>query len=283
MFEDLINKYDQLVSEYKSEIESKMDQQDLVDYNEILFSTHSCAIEGNSFSVDETRTLAEKGLGMIPNGKTLLEAFEILDHFKAYEYVLNNLDKELSEGLIKEIHLLAMLNTMSYRVRSDTNPSNPGEYTNVDMSAGDTVFGDHKTLISQLPNLISSTNKALSDNIHPVIVSARFHGFFEYLHPFRDGNGRVGRLVSNFILMKKGLPMTIIPIEKRDEYIQCLKNIRKEGTDEYLVDFFFKVSMERMGNELSEKRTLTKKFSNGFNFSSDSENKNKRKPKLKIK
>ena len=44
-----------------------------------------------------------------------------------------------------------------------------------------------------------------------------FHGFYEYLHPFRDGNGRLGRMFTNFILLKKDQPILIIPREKRDE------------------------------------------------------------------
>ena len=66
--------------------------QDLRAYNEILFSAHSCAIEGNTFSVNDTRELKEKGLGVIPQGKTLFEAFEMLDHFRAYEFLFNQPD-----------------------------------------------------------------------------------------------------------------------------------------------------------------------------------------------
>lgn len=82
MDKELIILYDNLVSRYKEIVADKFSPQDFIEYNEILFSAHSCAIEGNSFSVDETRTLKERGLGMIPQGKTLLEAFEMLDHFK---------------------------------------------------------------------------------------------------------------------------------------------------------------------------------------------------------
>lgn len=46
--------------------------------------------------------------------------------------------------------------------------------------------------------------------IHPMILAVRFHGFYEYLHPFRDGNGRLGRLFSNFILLKNDLSLVII-------------------------------------------------------------------------
>ena len=77
-----------------------MDGEELKEYNEILFSAHSCGIEGNSFSVDDTRELKEKGLGLIPQGKTLYEAFEILGHFKAYEYLLGQ--KKLIDGRTSE-------------------------------------------------------------------------------------------------------------------------------------------------------------------------------------
>ena len=76
MEDKLISRYDILVNRYKELVSEKLSRKDFIEYNEILFSAHSCAIEGNSFSVDETRTLKEKGLGMIPKGKTLLEAFE---------------------------------------------------------------------------------------------------------------------------------------------------------------------------------------------------------------
>ena len=226
-----------------------------------------CAIEGNSFSVDETRTLKEKGLGMIPQGKTLLEAFEMLDHFQAYEYLLKNLDKPLSEELLKETHKLLTEHTLAFRTQHDEHPSQPGEYTTVDMCAGDTIFGDHKELIKRVPNLLESTQKAMdSGDIHPIIIAAKFHGFYEYLHPFRDGNGRLGRMFTNFILLKKDQPILIIPREKEREYISALRFIRKERTDEYLIDFFFNTAIERMQSEIEEKNNMTNNFIHGINF-----------------
>ena len=135
------------------------------------------------------------------------------------------------------------------------------------MCAGDTIFGDHEILIKRVPNLLTSTQNALdSGDIHPMIIAAKFHGFYEYLHPFRDGNGRLGRMFSNFILLKKGLPIVIIPREKREEYINALKYIKKEATDEFLVDFFFKTAIERMQQEIKEKISMTENFMHGMNF-----------------
>jgi hypothetical protein len=89
-FEKEIAEYEALRQKYQKLFVDKMDREEYIKYNEILFSTHSCAIEGNSFSIDDTRDLKEKGLGMIPSGKSLLEAFEMLDHFDAYEYMIKN-------------------------------------------------------------------------------------------------------------------------------------------------------------------------------------------------
>ncbi len=256
-FGEEIKLYESLRCKYQALIINKMDREEYTKYNEVLFSTHSCAIEGNSFSVDDTRELKEKGLGMIPAGKTLFEAFEMLDHFEAFEYVMQNAQHPLDEALLKEINKRVTLHTISYR----SPEAIPGEYTTTDMAAGDTVFGDHEQLIAKVPKLLESTEKAIaSAAVHPMILAARFHGFYEYLHPFRDGNGRTGRLVSNYILLRSGHPLLIIPSEARQEYISALRMIRTEATDEHLVRFFFKMAMRRMEDELKQKAVNTKRF-----------------------
>ena len=256
-FEEEIKLYESLRCKYQALIINKMDREEYTNYNEVLFSTHSCAIEGNSFSVDDTRELKEKGLGMIPAGKTLFEAFEMLDHFEAFEYVMQNTQHPLDEALLKEINKRVTLHTISYR----SPEAIPGEYTTTDMAAGDTVFGDHEQLIAKVPKLLESTEKAIaSAAVHPMILAARFHGFYEHLHPFRDGNGRTGRLVSNYILLRSSHPLLIIPSEARQEYISALRMIRTESTDEHLVRFFFKMAMHRMEDELKQKAANTKRF-----------------------
>ena len=104
---------------------------------------------------------------------------------------------------------------------------------------------------------MASTAEAMGRGVHPMVVAARFHGYFEYLHPFRDGNGRTGRLLSNWILLKAGHPLLIIDMKDRADYIEALRQIRREGTDEFLVIFFFRAATERMKNEMSQKRNNT--------------------------
>ena len=250
MFEQEIKKYEQVRHEYEERIVAKMAPSDYMDWHDILFSTHSCAIEGNSFTVDETRILKEQGLAMVPVGHSLLECTEIADHFRAFRYVTSHLDAAFDEKLLCETNRLVTENTLAYRVPGAI----PGAYTTEDMAAGDTVFGDHETLIARVPHLMVSTQKALDDGQHPLVVAAKWHGYYEYLHPFRDGNGRTGRLLSNFILLRADHPLLIIKLEDRSAYISALKQIRTEGTDEHLVLFFFKTAISRMKSELSQKR-----------------------------
>lgn len=257
-FEKEIKEYDDLRDRYQTLVVDRMEREEYITYNEVLFSTHSCAIEGNSFSVDDTRELKEKGLGMILANKTLFEAFEMLDHFEAFEYMVQNLQHPLDETLLKEINRRVTSHTLAYRAPDAT----PGEYTTTDMAAGDTVFGDHEELIARVPRLLESTEQTIvSAATHPMVVAARFHGFYEYLHPFRDGNGRTGRLMSNYILLRMGHPLLIIPSESRQEYISALRMIRTEATDEHLVRFFFKMAVKRMQEEMKQKEANTKRFS----------------------
>lgn len=190
-FEKEIKEYEDLRGRYQSLVVDRMDGKEYFKYNEVLFSTHSCAIEGNSFSVDDTRELKEKGLGMIPAGKTLFEAFEMLDHFEAFEYMMRNVQHPLDEALLKEINRRVTSHTLAYRAPDAT----PGEYTTTDMAAGDTVFGDHEELVARVPRLLETTEQAIATAAaHPMVLAARFHGFYEYLHPFRDGTAE--RVVS---------------------------------------------------------------------------------------
>lgn len=252
-----IKEYEAARQQYQTSIINQMNREEYIKYNEVLFSTHSCAIEGNSFSVDDTRELKEKGLGMIPAGKTLFEAFEMLDHFEAFEYMMQNTQHPIDEELLKEINKRVTRHTLSYHAPEAV----AGEYTTTDMTAGDTVFGNHKELIARVPKLLESTEEAIvAANVHPMILAARFHGFYEYLHPFRDGNGRTGRLVSNYILLRMGHPLLIIPSENRKEYIAALRMIRTEATDEHLIRFFFKMATRRMEEELKQKEANTKRF-----------------------
>lgn len=258
-FIDIRQTYDSLKKDYDKIIVSSFDPNDFKRYNEILFSAHSCGIEGNSFSVDDTRELREHGYAVNLVNKTLLEAFEIMDHFKAYDHILANIDSELNEKLLKESHRILTKNTIGYKGYV------PGEYAKTQMAAGDTIFRDTKKAIANMPRLLKSFNTAMDDGrTHPLELSAIFHKMFIYSHPFPDGNGRLGRLLSNFILERFKHPHIIILKEDRDSYIESLKASENHNSMEPIINFFYDTTIKRMKHEILQKKNLSRNFKLGI-------------------
>lgn len=251
--------------DYNKIIVGSFNQTDFAEYNEVLFSAHSCAVEGNSFSVDETRELKEKGMSLKLQNKSLFEAFEILDHFKAYEFVFSDINRGMDEDFLKETHSILTQNTIKYAKGYE-----PGEYTRSQMAAGDTVFGDYEESIAKVPNLKSATQIAIDNaNLHPLEISAMFHLHFIYLHPFPDGNGRLGRLMSNFILAKFEKPHVIVTAKDKSQYINSLKQSHKHKDVSILTAFFAENSINRMQDEIDQKTTASQNFELDFNKTKD--------------
>ena len=103
MFETEIREYESVREAYQQQIAGRMSKEQWMEYNEILFSAHSCAIEGNSFTVDDTRILREQGMAMIPVGRSLFECTEMADHFRAFDYMVSHLDHPFDEALLKDL------------------------------------------------------------------------------------------------------------------------------------------------------------------------------------
>ncbi|HRQ50462.1 MAG TPA: Fic family protein [Agriterribacter sp.] len=242
----LLTEYQSTLDQYNKLVTASFSGQSLFEYNEILFSAHSCAIEGNSFTVNDTRELKEHGLNLKLHNKSMIEAFEILDHFKAFEYLFNNPDLPLTEKLLIDAHKLLTAHTIQY-----TRGYAPGEYTKTRMGAGDTIFPDHETSIANIPALLEQTQQAIDGKLaHPIEIAAKFHKYFIYLHPFPDANGRIGRLLSNFILAKAGEPIIIIRADQKEQYIDALKISHKHNDLSVMSSFFINTSINRMKDEM---------------------------------
>jgi Fic family protein len=78
------------------------------------------------------------------------------------------------------------------------------------------------------------------NKLHPIILAAYFHSAFETIHPFIDGNGRVGRLLLNLILHKKGYSMINIPNKQKYLYYKTLEKSQLEGNLRPLIKFLIK-------------------------------------------
>lgn len=173
---------------------------------------HSNAIEGNTLTLRETKVVLE---GITVGGKTLNEHLEATNHRDAIKYVedIVSMREPLSEWQIKNIHNLVL---------KGINNEEAGRYRheNVVISGASTTPPDFLHLGQEMQQLIAW--HASASNMHPIERAAELHTRFVQIHPFVDGNGRSGRLLLNFELMKAGYPPAVIRKEDRLTYYNAL-------------------------------------------------------------
>lgn len=185
-----------------------------------LFTHDSTGIEGNTLTLSETSHLLFEGI--VPSEKSLREINEVLNHKKALDYILSY-KGDISKDFILELHYLVVLNTLREDLKSQI-----GKYRRVQVFIGGSIPPSAEEVPKKMESLLKwySKNKG---KLHPLILATYFHTEFERIHPFVDGNGRVGRLLMNFILHKNKLPMINIPKTKRFKYYEALRQAHKSN------------------------------------------------------
>lgn len=182
----------------------------------------SNAIEGNTLTLRETALILQEGITIAE--KPIKEHLEVIGHKDAFEYIMSLVDvaTPLTERIIKDIHSLVLMN----------DNLNRGVYRNVPVQ----ILGALHTppqpylVAKQMEELLLSypTWQEKSSIIECV---SRFHIEFESIHPFIDGNGRTGRLILNFELMKSGLLPVNIKFADRRSYYNCFDNYYQNDKD----------------------------------------------------
>lgn len=189
---------------------------------QVELTYNSNHIEGSRLTHDQTRYIFETNtIGIENEAVNVDDIVETVNHFRCIDYVIDNSDKPLSEAFIKELHKMLKTGTADSRkewfaVGKYKKFANEvgGELT----AAPDEVPARMKKLISQYSDLKAVTLEDIID----------FHYWFESIHPFQDGNGRVGRL----IMLKECLRYNIVPFIISDDlkmfYYRGLKNWEHE-------------------------------------------------------
>ena len=173
----------------------------------------SNAIEGNTLSLRETQLVVEERLAP-GQGKTLHEIYEARNHFAAIQEV----ERWIAEG--REISARAILD-LHQTVMRDLDPNWAGRLRNAPVFIkGTRHTPPNATHVSgELDALVARLGQS---TLHPVLMAAETHFRFESLHPFFDGNGRTGRLLLNWQLLRAGFPLTVIQFEERARYLGAL-------------------------------------------------------------
>ncbi len=207
----------------------------LRDYYRIGLTYTSNAIEGNTLTESETKVVIEDGLTI--GGKSLREHFEAIGHAKAYDHIYSLLDRQISEGDVLFLHLLFF---------QQIDSENAGKYRqkNVIITGTDYLPPDYSEVPLLMKKLIENLNSG-ARHLHPLEWASDVHAEFEAIHPFIDGNGRMGRLLVSVLAMKNGYCPVIIPPIRRAEYITALQKTNR-GDLMILRGFLLSVVYEEM-------------------------------------
>src|SRR3989338_4033683 len=192
------------------------------------------AIEGSSVTFTEVKDILEKQKW--PREKEKWEISETYGLRDAVNYIRNTKD-HLSLEFMKELHRMTFRNSKSFA----------GEFRKIGQEVavvdgyGSIVHrgAPSAMVVKLLKDLVSLYNKSKS-KYPPIVLAAVVHNQFENIHPFADGNGRVGRLLLNNILLKHNKPPVNIELKNRKEYYASLKEYENNGNIRPTIELILK-------------------------------------------
>ena len=129
----------------------------------------------------------------------------------------------------------------------DTKQDISGKYRDYLVRVGEYVASDWQDIEKLIKELINFINKS---KLNPVELSARSHYRFEKIHPFGDGNGRIGRLLMNNVLWNNKYPMLIIEYKRRKSYYKALRKDEDEFVS-YFIRRYLNVHKKRVSKKCS--------------------------------
>lgn len=199
-----------------------------------LFTYDTNAIEGSSVTISEVGDILEKSKW--PEKRAKWEVSETYGVAEAVKHI-RKAKEHISLNLIKRLHRIVFENSKpfagSFREKGT-------EVAVVD-AAGNIVHrgAPSEKITKLLSELIKWYNKN-KNKYSPLVLAAVAHNHFETIHPFKDGNGRVGRLLLNNILLKHGLPPANIELKNRSEYYSALQEYQKNSNMRPMLELVLK-------------------------------------------
>ena len=192
----------------------------------IDFTYNSNAIEGNTLTLKETALVLE---GMTIDQKSLKDHLEVVGHRDAFLYVQDIATKDipLDESVIKNIHALVLMDR----------PEDKGVYRRIPIR----IMGAYTQpvqpyLIEPKTTELLAEDKLRRETMNPIERIARFHLEFEGIHPFIDGNGRTGRLLLNFDLIRNGYPPINVKFTDQKRYYDAFDAYYRDGNADEMVN-----------------------------------------------
>lgn len=208
----------------------------------------STSIEGNTLTLRETRLLLDEGL--IPQGRSLREINEV-QNFRAVRKYRDAHRGRVTLGMIKQLHALIMNNIDVHSA---------GQFRRVDdigIVGRDGLLTPSSLIEEELTEALGHYYRSLEDGVYPFFAVVIFHHRFESVHPFTDGNGRVGREVLNMMLSASKFPRLLFLGQDRPLYLGALV-LGDQGDEVAMIDHFARLLISQRKDVAQEKlRQLT--------------------------
>ena len=195
---------------------------------QIDLTYNSNRIEGSRLTHDQTRFIFETNtIGITAETVNVDDIIETINHFRCIDLIIDKAKSKLTESFIKELHLLLKSGTSD----SGKNWFKVGEYKKMPNEVGGTETCPPKDVPEKMKALLVKYNAIEHKTMEDIIA---FHQQFEAIHPFQDGNGRVGRL----IMFKECLTNNVVPFIVDEELkLFYYRGLREwEKVKEYLLD-----------------------------------------------
>jgi Fic family protein len=176
----------------------------------IEFAYNTTSIEGNTIKLQEAKKLLEEG--KTPKNRTLREIYDLQNTEKVFFEIIEK-KEEITHNFIIDIHKNLLDNidkrigyrNQDVRVIKANFKSTPAPYLKTDM------------------NLLLKWYSENKEKLHPFVLAIIFQHKFEKIHPFMDGNGRTGRMLLNYILIKNNFPPIVIRNKNREKYLKAMR------------------------------------------------------------
>ena len=184
---------------------------------QIDLTYNSNHIEGSKLTHDETRYIFETNtIGLSEKAVNVDDIIETSNHFRCIDCMIDNAHLSLSERYIKELHFLLKSGTSDSRL----DWFKVGEYKKLPNEVGGIDTAEPQNVASEMAALISAYNGKSEKTFEDIVA---FHVAFERIHPFQDGNGRVGRLIMFGECLKHNIVPFIIDEGHKLFYYRGLK------------------------------------------------------------
>lgn len=198
---------------------------------QIAFTYNTNHIEGSTLTEEQTRYIFETNTIFLENNTiaNVNDIVETTNHFRLIDYIIEVAEENLSEKIIKECHKILKSGT------SDANKEwfKVGEYKKLPNTVGELKTTSPKDVQKDINKLLEWYNSLSKVTINDII---EFHARFEKIHPFQDGNGRVGRIIAFKECLKNNIVPFIILDKEKFFYYRGLYQYQTNKEKGYLID-----------------------------------------------